>query len=446
MKVALIGDVHANLPALEAVLKDVRQHGVDAIWNVGDILGYGAFPDEVVKLLLRENVQSIIGNYDLKVLKVKQKKDQWQNKKPPEKWVAFNWAYENLSKSSRKYLRSIPEEMRLEVEGKRILLTHGSPDSNEEHLTPDTAEDRLNELAEMAGADVVICGHSHQPFKRKVGNVWFINTGSVGRPDDGDPRACYAILQIKKPNLFQIRHYRIEYDVERSVSAIRESGLPELFAQMILEGRSLDAVQKKEEPKGDDARLEASLALARSCGYETEHTHQVTHLALRLFDELQYMHGLGAGERFWLHNAAILHDIGWIQGQKKHHKTALRIILDDPTLLFDDRERLIIGSIARYHRGALPKKKHRHFSSLVPSERKVVRALGAILRVADGLDRTHQSIVKDVSCEIMEDQIIIRCSVSHPSEADRQAALGKGQLFEKVFKRKPIIEWQMLQT
>jgi diadenosine tetraphosphatase ApaH/serine/threonine PP2A family protein phosphatase len=93
----------------------------------------------------------------------------------------------------------------------------------------------------MAKADVIICGHSHQPFAREVDGVWFINTGSVGRPDDGDPRACYAILQIDSKQI-QVRHYRVEYDVERAVAAIREHELPEPFAQMTLEGHSLDAV------------------------------------------------------------------------------------------------------------------------------------------------------------------------------------------------------------
>ena len=129
----------------------------------------------------------------------------------------------------------------MKVKGHRILLTHGSPASNSEHLTPATPEERLRELAQTAKADVIICGHSHQPFARQVDGVWFINTGSVGRPDDGDPRACYAILEIESDKI-QVQHYRVEYDVERAVAAIRERKLPELFAQMLLQGRNLDAV------------------------------------------------------------------------------------------------------------------------------------------------------------------------------------------------------------
>lgn len=252
MKVALIGDIHANLPALEAVLAHIDEQGIDKIWNVGDFVGYGAFPDEVVQLFRSvrrsrdEDVLGIVGNYDLKVLEFKKKKEKWQKKKHPDKYLAFKWAYENLSKKSRKYLRFLSHEIRLKAKGRRILLTHGSPASIEEPLTPQTPKKRLRELAQMAKVDIIICGHSHQPFVREVDGVWFINTGSVGRPDDGDPRACYAVLELG-PEDIQVHHHRVEYDVERAAAAIREHKLPEVFAQMALQGLSLDGVVEAEE-------------------------------------------------------------------------------------------------------------------------------------------------------------------------------------------------------
>ena len=343
----------------------------------------------------------------------------------------------------------------MDIEGKRILLTHGSPASNKDYIGSDTSEERLHELAEMGNADIIISGHSHQPFKRKFEGVWFVNTGSVGRPDDGDARACYAVMQIR-PSFFRLYHYRVEYDVERAAAAIRECGLPEAFAQMVIQGRSLDELEETTEtdqakealqpselgPDEEDGRLKDVLHLAETCDYEVGHTHQVTRLALRLFDELQPVHLLHTEERFWLHAAALLHDIGWIKGRKGHHKTALNTILNTKFLPFDHRERLIVGSIARYHRRALPKKKHSHFAALRPPERKVVETLAGILRVADGLDRTHQSIIQELSCEVTESQIIIRCAVPRPAEIDRQTALKKGQLLEQVFKRNLVIEWQ----
>ncbi len=240
MKVLLLGDVHGNLPALEAVLAHAAPRGPEAIWNVGDFVGYGAFPNEVVKRLRDAGAVSIVGNYDVKVLEFRKKRKELR-KKRAEKWLAFKWAYENLSKKSRRYLRSLPKEVRLEAEGWRVLITHGSPASNEEHLWPATPVERLRELAAVAEADAVLCGHSHQAFARKVAGVWFINPGSVGRPDDGDPRASYAMLSITRHGI-RTTHCRVEYDVAQAVAAIRHAGLPEAFAEMLLRGRALDAL------------------------------------------------------------------------------------------------------------------------------------------------------------------------------------------------------------
>lgn len=237
--IALIGDIHANLPALEAILVHARKHAATAIWNVGDFVGYGPYPDEVVRLMQTEKALSISGNYDLKVLQIKEKKEKWKKTKRPEKVLAFEWAFDHLSKESRRYLQTLPPEQRLTVQGKRILLTHGSPDSNEEPLTPDTPLKRLREISQIAAADLIITGHSHQAFTKTVDGVLFINTGSVGRPDDGDPRACYALLKLG-PDTVEVKHYRVKYDTQKIAAAVREAGLPDSFARIFLHGRSLD--------------------------------------------------------------------------------------------------------------------------------------------------------------------------------------------------------------
>lgn len=471
MKVALIGDIHANLPALEAVVADAHRRGVEAFWHVGDWLGYGAFPNEVVALLRQEPLLSIVGNYDLKVFEIVQEPEKKGRK--AEKQMAFRWAYEHLTKENRKYLQGLSQQVRLEVAGRRILLTHGSPASNAEHLTAETSPERLRELAELANADVIICGHSHRPFARKVRGVWFINTGSVGRPDDGDPRACYATLSIG-PGVFRVRHHRVEYDVERAVAAIRQNRLPEAFAQMILQGRSLEAIEEgpageappylaapaevlpqaapaavlpepampsEEEPLWQE-QWQGVLRLAMSRPEEDGHSQQVTRLALRLFDTLQPLHGLGPQERFWLQCAGMLHDIGWVEGWKAHHKTSLRMILDSPLLAFDRRERLIVGSIARYHRRALPGMQHAHFAELRARDRQKVMLLAALLRVADGLDCTHQGLVEDLGVELLPDQVRIRCRVRAPAEGECLDALDKSDLLGQVLARKVTVEME----
>jgi putative phosphoesterase len=259
MKIAAIGDVHGNLPALEVVLAHIQAHKGQEIWNVGDFVGYGPFPDEVVKVLRKEASINILGNYDRKTLKVKKKRKKWEKTKAPEKWLAFLWAYEHLSKESRQFLRSLPETKRLKAGDWRVLVVHGSPADPDEYLTPATPVERLEELAAMAEADLVVCGHSHQPFVRQVNGVWFINTGTVGRPDDGDPRACYALLDLK-PKKLEVTYHRLPYDIERTVEAIRKNGLPEDFARMMLEGRPLEVIQGDQSPEEETSQSETDSA------------------------------------------------------------------------------------------------------------------------------------------------------------------------------------------
>jgi exopolyphosphatase/guanosine-5'-triphosphate,3'-diphosphate pyrophosphatase len=181
------------------------------------------------------------------------------------------------------------------------------------------------------------------------------------------------------------------------------------------------------------------LRLAQICRYDKKHAEQVTHLALRLFDELKGLHHMGRLERNWLKTAALLHDIGWIKGRKQHHKTARRIILKSKVLSADERERRILGELVRYHRKALPQLHHRRFHELTPPDRQTVRALSSLLRVADGLDVSHASVVKTLSCRITRTRIAALCRMAGPALAERAAAMKKGRLVENVFHRKLMV-------
>ncbi len=187
------------------------------------------------------------------------------------------------------------------------------------------------------------------------------------------------------------------------------------------------------------SQLAAAAVLAQRCHYEAEHTHQVVRLALRLFDELRPLHGLGADERFWLQCGAMLHDIGWIEGQKAHHKTALRLVLSAELPLSDD-ERRIVALVARYHRKALPKDTHADFAALSDGRRHAVRVLGGLLRVADGLDRSHADVVEDVTCTVTPQRMVVHCRTTGWAEPERQAAQRKGNLLENALRRVLTIE------
>lgn len=449
MKVALIADVHANLPALEAVMEHAGMKGCEAFWNAGDSVGYGAFPEEVVAILRRQAV-NILGNYDRKVLEVKAKDACRRETGMPEKRMAFNWAYDQLSEESRSWLSSLPEQLRMEVEGKRILLLHASPLSPKEHLSPETPPSRFEVLAEAADADIVVCGHSHRPFSIRAGKTVFVNPGSVGRPDDQDARAAYATLTLRK-GVFRLCHYRVPYDVKRAADEARRRGLPESFAQMLLRGVSLGGLLGEEAAGAVSGRKPAACAgdhllsamrLAELCRAEEGHFRQVERLALKLFDLLKPLHGLGKRERSWLQCASILHDIGWIEGGTGHHKTALRLIQESPVLgCFSSRERRIIGSIARYHRGSLPREAHHPFGALPEADRYTVCVLASLLRLADGMDSSHGSVVREIRLRMEPGRILLGCRVSSPAFWERESTEKKKDLFERTFRKELKIEW-----
>lgn len=188
------------------------------------------------------------------------------------------------------------------------------------------------------------------------------------------------------------------------------------------------------------ACLRACQALAADCAQETKHTNQVARLALAIFDELKGLHGLGGKHRCSLEYAALLHDIGWKEGGKGHNKTSRQLILDASGLPFARRERRIIACVARYHRGPLPARRHRTYGKLLVRDQRVVRVLAAILRVADGLDRGHGSVVTGLQTAVCPGIVTITCTTVASAQPERDTALKKGNLFVKVFRRKLAVE------
>ena len=300
-----------------------------------------------------------------------------------------------------------------------------------------TPPGRFKELAGKVKENIVLCGHTHEFFRREAGGVTFVNPGSVGRPFDNDPRAAYAILEIvgAKVNVFP---FRLEYDLNELVHKMEEHRFPARLISTFVEARSLDDLDL---PPGasDEEVLAAVLELARTCHYEKEHSRQVTSLALKIFDALKDVHGLGLRERLLLQSAGFLHDIGLVYGVEGHHKSSRDLIMKSDKLLFTEREKTIVSLITRYHRKGLPEPDHKYYADLFASDRATVDTLSAILRVADGLDRTHRSVVEDVLLHILPDKITISISASTDAGPEITFAKQKGDLFEKVFGRELVI-------
>jgi putative phosphoesterase len=249
MRIAIISDIHANLPALEAVLKSIDHSDPDAIYCLGDLVGYNVWPNEVINEIRRRKIPTIAGNYDQGIgLKsddcgcaYKAENDKEMGK--------ISIAYTNaiINPEERKYLRTLPAHIRLtfhaENEQLNLLLVHGSPRKINEYLFEDREEKSLLRIMEDADADIMCFGHTHKPYHRimQQGDRFrhAVNAGAVGKPKDGDPRACYVLITIDesasfaKQDSIKVDFIRVEYDVEKAAEAIEASLLPEEYADML---------------------------------------------------------------------------------------------------------------------------------------------------------------------------------------------------------------------
>ena len=211
---------------------------------------------------------------------------------------------------------------------------------------------------------------------------------------------------------------------------------PRSFAPPGPRGKAPGAVQPKSSRATDESAVLAGvMALARSCDYETQHAHQVTKLALKMFDDLKSLHGLNARHRLLLQSASLLHDIGWVKGRVRHHKTSRDMILKSFTLPLSREEKILVALAARYHRKALPKDTHKYYGVLNEFQKKDLGFLAAILRFADGLDRSHVSCVQDLTCRIDPQAVTVEVASETFSEWDEAAALKKADLFRDVFRK-----------
>lgn len=242
---ALIADVHGNLPALEAVLADVERRGFDGAYHLGDLVGYGPWPDEVVALLAERGIDGVAGNYDSTVA-VDADHCGCRAESPAQEALAhesYAWTLARVSPETKAALRGLPFRIDLRPggghrSGPTLFLVHGAPTLNTLYWDEDRSDDFARKMAGRLGArpgDAVAFGHTHLPWKRAVDGILFANAGSVGRPKDGDPRASWAVATWDGEAI-DVEHVRTEYDVERAASAVLDSDLPDAFADDLRTG------------------------------------------------------------------------------------------------------------------------------------------------------------------------------------------------------------------
>ena len=251
MKYALISDIHANLPALEAVLANIDGRAdVDAVFHVGDLVGYAPWPDESVATLHERGIAGVAGNYDSTVATdYKHCGCRYEDPRQEElSHLSYEWTRDNVSSATKSLLGALPFRLDLRPtgghrSGPNLILVHGAPTVNTLYWTRDRDDGFCLKMARIAGAtegDAIACGHTHKPWHRRVEGITFLNTGSVGRPKDGDWRAGYSLVELSEPEP-RVEHVRVEYDIGRTVQAILGSDLPDEFAHYLRSGgTSLD--------------------------------------------------------------------------------------------------------------------------------------------------------------------------------------------------------------
>lgn len=251
MRYALLSDVHANLQALDAVLADIDQRAdTDATYHLGDLVGYSSSPNEVVERLTTRGIAGIAGNYDSTVA-TDYKHCGCKSETPRQEELAhisYEYTRGAVTADTKRRLGALPFSMDIRpggghASGPRLVLVHGTPTLNTLYWTADRSDDFCLKMAASVGlkaGDVIAFGHTHKPWHRAVEGIHFINTGSVGRPKDGDWRAGYVRLTFAEARP-QVEFVRVAYDVDAAAAGVTAAGLPEEFAIFLRTGGAAPA-------------------------------------------------------------------------------------------------------------------------------------------------------------------------------------------------------------
>jgi putative phosphoesterase len=231
-RVAIVTDIHGNLPALQASFDAIEQIGIDAVYCGGDLIGYGPHPNEVCALIEARAIPTIYGNYDYAIARDLEdcgcayvdKHDRELGQQ------SVAWTLAHTDQHSKDFMRGLPFDLRFELGEQRVRLVHGSPRKVNEYLFEDKPARTFERIAGGADCDVLVFGHTHKPWIHEYGGVLFVNCGSVGKPKDGDPRAAFAVLELDDAGDVQASIERVPYDAEAVASEVEAAGLPAEYA------------------------------------------------------------------------------------------------------------------------------------------------------------------------------------------------------------------------
>ncbi len=237
--IVIFGDIHGNLPALESVLADMDRRGLADRYCLGDLVGYGTFPNQVVELVRTGGYPTLMGNYDQGVGNNSDDCGCAYTSKGAEALGkrSIAWSNRHTTEQNKAFLRTLPLHIPLQLGGFKVLLVHGSPRRVNEYLYEERPDASLERLLDQAEVDVLVCGHTHKPYHRVLpSGRHVVNAGSVGKPKDGDPRAGYVVLGAAGTEL-KVEFIRAAYDIEKAARAIEATDMPGEYAAMLRTGR-----------------------------------------------------------------------------------------------------------------------------------------------------------------------------------------------------------------
>jgi len=238
VKIAVFGDIHGNIGALKAAYDAAQAAGAEKNYHLGDLGGYSPFVNEVVDFLAEHDIEGVQGNYDEAVAHDREHcgcKAEDPVQEEMAGW-SFLWTKEHASKKAKDFMRILPFSIYFSALGKKVLLFHATPSKNNLYWHEDRPEKFFREMAEKTDADVMIYGHTHKPYRKDFNGKVFVNAGSVGKPKDGDPRACVTLLTITTDKV-NVEFLRVPYDIKKTADSIIARGLPEYFADRLKEAR-----------------------------------------------------------------------------------------------------------------------------------------------------------------------------------------------------------------
>lgn len=226
-RVAVITDIHANLPALQASLEAIEGMGVEAIWCGGDLVGYGPHPNEVCRLIEERAIPTIYGNYDYAIGRdLEDCGCAYVTQHDRDLQLSVDWTLAHTDQHCKDFMRERPFDLRFELGSQRVRLVHGSPRKVNEYLFEDKPARTFERIAALSDCDVLAFGHTHKPWIHEYGGVLFVNCGSVGKPKDGDPLAAFAILEADQTGTVEARIERVPYDAQAVAREVAAVGLP----------------------------------------------------------------------------------------------------------------------------------------------------------------------------------------------------------------------------